>query len=71
MKIEINKKNSNSIDNPTYLIKNPHLLIVDDTRRYLPRKHVAYDPQPKFAKHIQTAQKFGISKDSPFDSQHT
>ena len=73
MKIDINKKNSNSIDNPSYLISNKNLIIVDEKGRYQsrancnPKSSAELSPSRK----VRTGMKFGISQDSPFESRYT
>ena len=71
MKIEINKKNSNSIDNPTYLIRNEHQFVVDKKGRHIPCKKINYTPQAKFARRMHADRTFGLSLDSPFETEHT
>ena len=66
----INKKNCTSVENPDYLIRNPHFMCRNESGDFLPKKEVQahhyYKPKPP--KTIMTNAKFGMSKDSPFKS---
>ncbi|CAI2367421.1 unnamed protein product [Moneuplotes crassus] len=70
-----NKRNTISIEWPEYMSSNPHLVVMDNEKKYYTKgkinKLIKEEKTHKYTKNQNTNLKFGISKDSPFVNEYT
>jgi hypothetical protein len=73
--MKLNYKNAVSIENPKFLIRNPNLLIRDETNQFGAMKDfdsgkIKANFASSFKRTIKPDLKFGMSKDTPFSSPY-